>query len=173
VYRAERELEASGVSVVPPKHVRSTALPHFLSTPTLPVLRKRDIQDENEDSDNNDIDNTNIDTNSNSNNTNTHSHDNNSDGNNSDSSNNNSSSSSDSSNNSDVEDEDKDEDNMDQQERSPKKAIHGRHEDEERIRDRHRDRYTARKRDEKFNNLSGEADSMDSNQGRYLNVVCV
>jgi hypothetical protein len=79
---------------------------------------------ENEDSDNNDIDNTNIDTNSNSNNTNTHSHDNNSDGNNNDSSNNNSSSSSDSSNNSDVEDEDKDEDNMDQQERSPKKAIH-------------------------------------------------
>jgi hypothetical protein len=72
-----------------------------------------------------------------------------------------------------TEDEDKDEDNMDQQERSPKKAIHGRHEDEECIRDRHCDCYTARKRDEKFNNLSGEADSMDSNQGRYLNVMCV
>ncbi|EDR08995.1 uncharacterized protein LACBIDRAFT_326655 [Laccaria bicolor S238N-H82] len=54
------------------------------------------------------------------------------------------------------EDEDRDQHN------SPKKTS-GHHDDEDHIRDRIRDCETARDRDDKFNNLSGELDSMDSN----------
>ncbi|EDQ98939.1 uncharacterized protein LACBIDRAFT_335529 [Laccaria bicolor S238N-H82] len=163
--RAEQELEASSISVAPPKRVCPAAAPPIPAMCTLPSVRDRDTNDDNSDidnkSDNNDINNnSDIDMDNNSHNTNSSSSNgdngNMDDEDNSDHDNDGHDSNGDSTKN--DEDEDRDQHN------SPKKTS-GHHDDEDHIRDRICDRETACDQDDKFNNLSGELDSMDSNPG--------
>ncbi|KIJ96300.1 hypothetical protein K443DRAFT_10747 [Laccaria amethystina LaAM-08-1] len=59
--KAERELEASGISVAPPRQIRLSAVPDFSPMPTLPAVREQDTQEEDSDSDEGDNDSNNHD----------------------------------------------------------------------------------------------------------------